>query len=240
MHTVYLDTNMHTQIFKYTQTYCYEGRGSRKSLSITASMWAREKGEEEELHDSKLEVDDICPPTEGVIAERKGPEWGWFILAPAGAKQGETRVLKKGWRSLSVEMLVTVSIRWPGLYFSTLLFRGPFWNENVSVNAYYIFIPIYLILWLICWLFSKQKLWITRLRSLVLRHKVSIKWLNTLFAISLAILAMWGTKSQLLRRIVPAPSKVSSAFEVGMGPTNAHRYLEQYKISRSKWKQIHK
>lgn len=59
-------------------------------------MWAREKVEGVEVQDSKLEADNVCPLPEGAAAVGKEPGRGWFILAPAGAKQGETRVLKKG------------------------------------------------------------------------------------------------------------------------------------------------
>lgn len=47
------------------------------------------------MQDTELE-DDVCPLPEGAVAEGKEPEWGWFTLAPAGAKQGDTRVLKNG------------------------------------------------------------------------------------------------------------------------------------------------
>lgn len=76
------------------------------------------------MQDSELEADDVCPLPEDAAEEE--PERAWLILAPAGAKEGDTSVLKKGCRSLRVEMLVTVSIRWPGRYSSTLLFLGPF------------------------------------------------------------------------------------------------------------------
>ena len=48
-----------------------------------------------EEQDNDLE-DDVFPAPDDTAAEGKEPVYDWLALVPAGAKQGDTRVLKNG------------------------------------------------------------------------------------------------------------------------------------------------